>query len=72
MNYSFKSKCQGCFALQSGDTFTCSMGIPIICDEDAGGNPVRPAPSHVKCYKPKTAKEWREAKKLTEAKAATV
>jgi len=48
------------------------MGIPILCAETASGEQTRPAPSHTKCYKPKTAKEWKEARKLMKAKAAIV
>lgn len=68
MNYSLKSKCQGCFALQSGKEFSCAMGIDITHEEDSGGQHIKPAPSHVKCYKPKSGKELREATELMKTK----
>lgn len=44
-----------------GTEFVCKLGVAILCD-DAGN---QPQPNHEKCYKPATALELKQAKKLT-------
>lgn len=71
MNYSLKAKCQGCMALSSGKEFTCLFGIPLIVEETQG-NQSKPQPNEVKCFKPKSTNELREARKLMKNKTVCV
>lgn len=64
MHYSLKAKCQGCAALQSGREFTCLFDIPLVCAESASGEQTQPSPNEVKCYKPKSAADLKQAKRL--------
>lgn len=73
MSYSLKAKCQGCLALQKDKAigFVCSMGLPITFD-GVGVNAMHPAPAGVKCYKPKSGKDLKDAARLQSAKTAIV
>ncbi len=69
INYSNKARCQGCAALQSGNKdFSCLFGLPLRCEEGEGGQKLQPSPDGVKCYKPKTPADLRQAKLLMEQK----
>lgn len=70
LNYSLKVKCQGCKALQTGSEFTCLFGLPLSHEEDSSGNHIQPAPNEVKCYKPKTSADLKQAKILMEKRFA--
>lgn len=65
MYYTLKARCQGCIALQSGEEFTCLFGLPLMTT-DINEEPTQPSPNEVKCYKPKTKEELKEAKVLME------
>ena len=67
MNLSMKAKCAGCHALQrTNEGYTCLLGCRLIISW-LKLVPYAPKPEE-KCYKPKGHEQYKQAKRLTDAR----